>query len=137
MAKAASSSSLKELIEAHLDETKVQLERLETIFENLGKSSRGPACKAMEGLIEEGSEILEEDGEDAVKDAAIIAAAQRVEHYEIAGYGTARTFAQHLGLENVVELLQATLDEEKETDVALTMLAESEINIEATAGTEA
>jgi ferritin-like metal-binding protein YciE len=93
----------------------------------------------MEGLVEEGAEIIEhkKEADPAVLDAALIAAAQRVEHYEIAGYGTARTFAQHLGLDNVVELLQATLDEEKETDVALTMLAESEINIEATAGTEA
>lgn len=137
MMKAATSEKLKAAFEEHLEVTNVQIERLEEIFTELEVSSRGPKCAAMEGLVEEGSEIIEhkKEADPAVLDAALIAAAQRVEHYEIAGYGTARTFAQHLGLDKVVELLQTTLDEEKETDVALTMLAESEINIEATAAT--
>lgn len=139
MMKAASSEKLKEAFAEHLEVTNGQIERLDEIFAELEVSSRGPKCAAMEGLIEEGSELIEhkKDADAAVFDAALIAAAQRVEHYEIAGYGSARTFAQHLGLDSVVELLQATLDEEKDTDVALTELAESEVNIEATEEAEA
>jgi len=134
MAKAAHSEKLKEAITEHLEVTKGQVERLDQIFEELEVSSRGPKCAAMEGLIEEGSELIEKrkQADEAVFDAALIGAAQKVEHYEIAGYGTARSFAQHLGLENVIALLEETLEEEKSTDVSLTELAESEINIEAT-----
>ena len=133
MAKAAESEDLKAAFEEHLEVTKTQVERLETIFEELGVSPKGKKCKAMEGLIEEGSELISEDGEASVKDAALIAAAQKVEHYEIAGYGCARTFAQLLGMEKAAELLQETLDEEGETDKKLTELAETVINVEAQA----
>lgn len=133
MAKGAQSSALADAIKTHLEETKEQVERLEQIFEMLDVSSRGPKCAAMEGLVEEGSDMLEEEGEAAVIDAGIIAAAQRVEHYEIAGYGVARTFARLLGHDKVADLLQTTLDEEAATDKKLTELAESEINVEAAA----
>jgi len=133
MAKGASSEALKEGIEDHLEQTKVHVERLEQIFQMLDKSPRAEHCKAMEGLIEEGSDLLEEEGEPDVKDAALIGAAQRVEHYEIAAYGTIRTFAELLGLDKAVKLLQQTLDEEKETDEKLTELAMSEVNAEARA----
>jgi ferritin-like metal-binding protein YciE len=136
MAKGASSDKLREGIEKHLEETKGHVERLEKIFELMEGSPKGKKCKAMEGLVEEGKEVLEEDAEPAVKDAAIIAAAQRVEHYEIAGYGTARTFAQHLGLDKVAKLLEQTLKEEKACNETLTELAESEINVAATSGSE-
>lgn len=131
MAKGASSDALKEAITDHLEQTKTHVERLETIFEDLGKAARAEHCKAMEGLVEEGAELLEEDGDAMVKDAALIGAAQRVEHYEISAYGTARTLAELLGQKNAVKLLQQTLDEEKETDAKLTELAMSEINVEA------
>jgi ferritin-like metal-binding protein YciE len=137
MAKGAQSKALKAAITEHLEVTKKQAERLEQVFELLDVSSRGPKCAAMEGLIEEGSEMLEEDGDASVIDAGIIGAAQRVEHYEIAGYGVARTFARLLGHDKVADLLQTTLDEEAETDVKLTELAESEINVEAASGAEA
>jgi len=131
MAKGAASEALREAFEDHLEQTKEHVERLESIFENLGKAARAEHCKAMEGLVEEGADLLEEDGEDMVKDAALIGAAQKVEHYEIASYGTARTFAELLGNDKAVQLLQQTLDEEKETDAKLTELAMSEINVEA------
>jgi ferritin-like metal-binding protein YciE len=131
MAKGAASESLREAFEEHLEQTKGQVERLEKAFKIIGKAPRAEHCKAMEGLLEEGSELLEEDGEPAVKDAALIGAAQKVEHYEISGYGTARSLAELLGLDDVAELLQETLDEEKETDELLTKLALSEINVEA------
>lgn len=134
MAKGANSEVLRDAINEHLEVTKEQAERLEQIFQMLDVSSRGPRCAAMEGLIEEGSEMLEEDGEEAVIDAGIIAAAQRVEHYEIAGYGVARTFARLLGHNKIADLLQTTLDEEGDTDKKLTELAESEINVEAASG---
>jgi ferritin-like metal-binding protein YciE len=133
MAKGASSQALKEGIEDHLEQTKGHVERLERVFKLLDKSPRAEHCKGMEGLIEEGSDLLEEDGEPHVKDAALIAAAQRVEHYEISGYGTARTLAELLGLGEAVDLLQQTLDEEKETDEKLTELAMSEVNVQAPA----
>src|SRR5207247_2709363 len=104
MAKAASSEELRTAFEEHLEETKKQVERLEQIFERLGTSGRGKKCKGMEGLLEEGKEIIDEDGDDMVKDAALISAAQHVEHYEIAGYGCARTFASLLGPEESAEL---------------------------------
>jgi len=131
MAKGASSEVLRAAIEEHLEQTKGQVERLEKVFTLIDKAPRAEHCKAMEGLIEEGSELLEEEGEDAVKDAALIGAAQKVEHYEISGYGTARTLAELLGLKEGAKLLQETLDEEKETDEKLTELAMSEVNPQA------
>src|SRR5436190_1339807 len=106
MAKAAASPELKAAFEEHLEETKGQVERLSSVFEKLGESPKRKKCKAMEGLIEEGSEVIELEGDDSVKDAALICAAQKVEHYEMAGYGCARTFASLLGLDEVAELLQ-------------------------------
>lgn len=127
MAKNASSKSLKEAITSHLEETRHQVERLEQVGQALGIKLSGKKCKAMEGLIAEGAEILEADGPEPVIDAAIIAAAQRVEHYEISAYGTARTFAAQLGHQNAVELLQETLEEESAADEKLTSLSEDEI----------
>jgi ferritin-like metal-binding protein YciE len=126
MAKGAANENLKAAFEEHLEQTKGHVERLEKIFELLQKSPRAEHCKGMEGLIAEGAELLEEEGEEMVKDAALIGAAQRVEHYEIAAYGTARTLAELLGMKNAVKLLQQTLDEEKETDEKLTQLALAE-----------
>jgi len=131
MAKAASNQDLRSAIEEHLEETKNQVQRLETIFQELDESPKGKKCKGMEGLIEEGAETIGEDGEPSVIDAGIIAAAQRVEHYEIAAYGCARTFAGRLGLDDQVNLLQETLDEEANADKKLTDLAESMINEDA------
>jgi ferritin-like metal-binding protein YciE len=133
MAKGAASETLRTAIEEHLEQTKGQVERLEKVFAMVDKAPRAEHCKAMEGLISEGDELLQEDGEASVKDAALIAAAQKVEHYEISGYGTARTLAELLGLDQAVELLQQTLDEEKDTDVKLTKLAMSEVNPQAQA----
>jgi ferritin-like metal-binding protein YciE len=131
MAKAANSEALREALQEHLEVTKEQAVRLEQIFDQLGISSRGPKCEAMEGLIAEGEELLEQEGAPAVMDAGIISAAQRVEHYEMAGYGSARTFARLLGHDEMAETLQKTLDEEGDADEKLTELAESEINVEA------
>lgn len=130
MAKAATSPALKQGFEKHLKETKVHIERLETIFDALGESPKGKKCKAMEGLLEEGADVIEENATDEVRDVALIAAAQRVEHYEMAGYGCVRTYAQLLGENKAMKLLQTTLDEEGKTDQALTKLAEK-INIDA------
>ena len=135
MAKGATSEELREGIEEHLEQTRNQAQRLEQIFERLGEKPKGEKCKGMEGVIKEGSETLEKDMDDDTKDAAIIAAAQRVEHYEIAGYGTARTYANLLGESEAAELLEETLEEEKETDQKLTQLAE-EINVEAAEGAD-
>ena len=132
MAKAASSDKLRQGFEEHLEQTKNHVQRLEKIFQTLGESPKGKKCKGMEGLIEEGSEVMEEDYEGSVMDAALIGAAQRVEHYEIAGYGTVRTMAETLGESDHVSLLEETLQEEKETDEKLTELA-SRINTEASA----
>lgn len=131
MAKNATNPELKEALESHLEETRGHVERLEEIFEKLGKKPTGKTCKGMQGLIAEGSEVMSEDGADAVIDAAIIAAAQRVEHYEMAGYGTVRTFAAILGEDEAEDLLQETLDEEGEADKKLTDIAESIVNEEA------
>ena len=136
MAKAASSQELKNAFEKHLDQTKGHVERLEQIFQQLNESPKGKTCHGMKGLIEEGSEILEQDGEESVLDAGIIVAAQKVEHYEIAGYGSVRTFAHLLGQNKAAELLQTTLDEESETNELLTRLAESIINPEAVRDSE-
>ena len=131
MAKAASHEELAQAFKDHLAETKTQVERLEKIFKKLGVSPKGKHCKAMEGLLEEGKDIMAEDAEPAVLDAALIASAQRVEHYEMAGYGCVRTFARLLGYDEAADLLQETLDEEGSTDKHLTDLAESVINAEA------
>jgi len=131
MAKAASSEELKDAFEKHLEQTKGHVKRLEEVFEDLDEKPKGKTCRAMRGLIQEGSEILEQDGDESVRDAGIIVAAQKVEHYEIAGYGSARTFAHLLGQNKAAELLQATLDEESETNELLNRLAESIINPEA------
>lgn len=131
MAKKASHDELKQAFATHLEETKGHVERLEQIFEKLGKRAGGKTCKAMQGIVEEGKEMMEEDAEPEVLDAALIAAAQRAEHYEIAAYGTVRTYAKLLGDEKAAKLLQTTLDEEGKTDKLLTDLAESSINIEA------
>lgn len=131
MAKAASSPDLKAAFEEHLQQTEGHITRLESVFETLRLKPTRKTCKAMKGLVEEGSEMIEEDGDEAVKDAALIGAAQRVEHYEIAAYGTIRTFAENLGYNDAVDLLQQTLEEEKQTDENLTELA-SNINFEAT-----
>jgi ferritin-like metal-binding protein YciE len=132
MAKAASSDELREGFEKHLEQTKGHVQRLEKIFEALGENPKGKKCKGMEGLIEEGSEAMQEDYEGSVLDAALIGAAQRVEHYEIAGYGTVRSMAETLAEDDHVSLLEETLQEEKETDEKLTELA-SQINTEANA----
>lgn len=131
MANGASSVELKNAFETHLKETEGHVERLEEVFELLDEAPRGKVCKAMKGLIEEGSEILEEDGEDSVLDAGIIVAAQKVEHYEMAAYGSVRTFAELLGLGEAVELLQTTLDEESAANELLNDLAKDIVNPEA------
>ena len=123
MAKAANSDDLKAGFEEHLEQTEGHVERLEKIFEGRDKSPKGKKCKAMEGLVEEGSEIIKEEMTPEVKDAALIAAGQRVEHYEIAGYGTVRTYAEILGYSDAAQLLQSTLDEEGDTNKKLTKLA--------------
>ena len=130
LAKAASSKELKAGFEEHLEQTKGHVQRLEQIFEMLDESPKGKKCRGMEGLVEEGSEVMEEDFEDAVLDAALIGAAQRVEHYEIAGYGTVRALAEELGESDHASLLEETLEEEKETDEKLTQLAK-QINAQA------
>jgi ferritin-like metal-binding protein YciE len=131
MAGAAKSPELKRSFEQHLIETEGQVRRLEEIFRLLGRTPKRETCEAMKGLIKEGDEIVKATGDPDVKDAALIAAAQRVEHYEISGYGTARTFALHLGHEEAASLLEETLREEKKTDQLLTDLAERSINIRA------
>jgi ferritin-like metal-binding protein YciE len=136
MAKGASSPELKDAFETHLEQTKGHVERLEQLFEQLDESPKGKTCHGMKGLIEEGSEILKEDGEDSVLDAGMIVAAQKVEHYEIASYGSARTFANLLGKDEAARLLQSTLDEESETNEILNRLAESIVNPEAVSETE-
>jgi len=134
MIKAVTSEDLREGLENHLQETEQQITRLEQIFEKLELPARGMKCEAMEGLIEEGKKAIEEDMEDQVRDAAIIAACQRVEHYEIAGYGCARTFARQLGHNEIADQLQRTLDEEKTADEKLTQIAMQHVNEEAMAG---
>jgi ferritin-like metal-binding protein YciE len=128
MAKAATSDNLRTAFEDHLEETKDHVTRLEQIFTELEEKPKRKKCKAMEGLIEEGKEVIDEDGVAEVKDAALIGAAQRVEHYEMAGYGTTRALAETLSLPTVVDLLQQTLDEEGAADKKLNDLALSEVN---------
>jgi ferritin-like metal-binding protein YciE len=131
MAQAAHAPELQQALEMHLQETEQHAERLDSIFQQIGASPGRKTCKAMQGLIEEGSELMKEDGEPMVMDAALIAAAQRVEHYEIAGYGCARTFAQYLGMNEVADTLQTTLDEEKQADEKLNQIAMGFVNAEA------
>ncbi len=128
MAKAATNPDLKAAFEEHLEVTRGQVERLKQVFEVLGLPARGKECKAMKGLIEESSEMIEEDAEDYVKDAGLIVAAQKVEHYEIAGYGSLATWAETTGHTKVAKLLGETLAEEKEADEKLNELAEGTIN---------
>jgi ferritin-like metal-binding protein YciE len=130
MAKAANSEELRTGFEEHLEQTRGHVQRLEQIFKELGEKPSGKKCKGMEGLVAEGQEMMGEDFEDDVMDAALISAAQRVEHYEIAAYGTVRTYAELLGEDTAVQLLEQTLEEEKETDQKLTDMA-SEINVRA------
>jgi ferritin-like metal-binding protein YciE len=139
MAKAANTDALRQGFEMHLEQTQMHKDRLEQIFGRIGASPGRKKCEGMEGLIKEGEEAIELEGDALVKDAALIAAAQRVEHYEIAGYGTVRTFASQLGYQDDTKLLQQTLNEEGETDKKLTALAEgglgrNGINEQAVAG---
>lgn len=131
MIKAASHPELQAAFEEHLEQTEGQIERLEQVFKLLGLPAKGKKCDGMAGLIEEGKKMMEEDAEPSVKDAALIAAAQKVEHYEIASYGCVCTYAEMLGYEQIHELLGQNLDEEETTDEKLTVLAETVINIEA------
>jgi len=131
MARKASSPELRQAFTSHLEESKGHLERLNQIFEKMGEKPRAKKCKGIEGIIEEGKDVMEEAENEEVLDAALIAAAQRVEHYEMAAYGTVRTYARLLGDEQAARLLQQTLDEEGEADKKLTSLAESGINVEA------
>jgi ferritin-like metal-binding protein YciE len=129
MAKAANSDELREAFETHLEQTEGQVKRLEKIGKQLDETMKGKTCKAMKGLVEEGKEIMEEDAEPVLLDLALIGAAQKVEHYEIAGYGTARTLAELAGESDIAETLQETLDEEGETDKLLTSIA-MKLNVE-------
>ena len=131
MEKAATNPQLKDAFRSHLRETEGQVARLESIFRTLGRDPSRETCEAMKGLIKEGSDIVNAKGDTSVKDAALIAAAQRVEHYEIAGYGSARTFAQRLGHTDAARLLQETLDEEAAADKKLTAIANGNVNIQA------
>jgi ferritin-like metal-binding protein YciE len=130
-----SSEELKNALSEHLEITRGQAERLEQIFENMGEKAKAQKCKGMAGVIEEGNETVKEAEEEDVRDAAILASAQKVEHYEMAGYGTVRTWATLLGEEDAANLLEETLNEEKEADQKLTEIAES-INVEAREGEE-
>jgi ferritin-like metal-binding protein YciE len=131
MAKATSSDQLRSAFEKHQAETEVQIERLEQIFESLGKAARGKKCEAIEGILDEGKEIMEEYADTTALDPGLLAAAQAVEHYEISRYGTLRTWANTLGLKDAVKLLDQTLAEEKKTDDALSKLALTAVNAEA------
>lgn len=132
MIEKTSSDKLRMAFEAHLEETRSQIERLEKVFDLLGEKPKGEKCKAMEGIIKEAEDMLSEDADSAVMDAALIASAQRVEHYEIAGYGTLCTFAKQLGLDSeAIGLLESILGEEKDTDLKLTQIAEASVNSKA------
>jgi ferritin-like metal-binding protein YciE len=136
MAKTAANEELKAAFEQHLEQTEEHISRLERVFEDLGEKPKGTKCEAMKGLIEEGKRMMEESNDEDVRDAAMIAAAQKVEHYEIATYGTLRTYAEMLGHDDQADLLQETLDEEKDTDENLTELAVTCVNLEAEEGEE-
>ncbi|HEX4085532.1 MAG TPA: ferritin-like domain-containing protein [Chthoniobacteraceae bacterium] len=125
MAKAATDTKLKKAFTDHLEQTHGHVSRLEQIFDALGEKATGETCQAMEGLIKEGSQFIDAEGDDVVRDSGLIGAAQRVEHYEMAGYGTVRSLAQRLGEDQAADILQETLDEEGEADHLLTEIAES------------
>lgn len=131
MVQAATSAELKQAFEKHLAETQGQIGRLERVFNHLGQTPARKTCKAMQGLIAEGEETIGEEADPEVKDAALIAAAQRIEHYEMAGYGTVSAYAKLLREDEVLQLLQETLAEEKATDASLSQLAETTINLQA------
>jgi len=131
MAKAAESAELQEAFTLHTKETEGQIKRLERVFKEVGQAVRAKRCKGMEGLVEEGKEKMEEEGEPQVLDAALIASAQKIEHYEIAAYGCLRTYAELLGYTEAAQLLQQTLEEEEATDKKLNTLAEGGINEQA------
>ena len=131
MAKAARNKELAAGFQEHLEQTKGHAQRLEQILSSHKQTSRGPKCRGMEGIVAEGAELIEEEADDEVKDAGLISAAQRVEHYEMAGYGTARTYAELLSDKEGANLLQMTLEEERATDQKLTKLAKSAINVAA------
>jgi len=131
MAKSVESEELRQAFETHREETMRQVERLEKVFELMGKKARGEPCEAIQGLIEEAKEVMDEAEDADVMDAGILAAAQAIEHYEIARYGTLRAWAEELGMKDAVKLLQETLDEEKKTDKLLTDIAVARINREA------
>ena len=133
MVKAASNEQLAAGFKDHLEQTKEHAVRLEKILSSHSQTTRGPKCKGMEGVLQEGAEMIEEEADEEVRDAGLIAAAQRVEHYEIAGYGTARTLATRLGESEAADKLQATLDEEGEADRKLSAIAENEVNAEGAA----
>ncbi|HZS54542.1 MAG TPA: ferritin-like domain-containing protein [Bryobacteraceae bacterium] len=137
MAEAATSPQLKQAFQAHLTETEGHVSRLERIFREINVEPKRETCEAMKGLIAEGEEMIKAHGDADIKDAALIAAAQRVEHYEMSGYGTARSFAQRLGLTQAATLLQQTLNEEKAADEKLTRIAESSVNQKATSASAA
>ncbi|HCC59529.1 MAG TPA: ferritin-like domain-containing protein [Solibacterales bacterium] len=132
MAESASSAELRSAFQEHLDQTRTHVARLEEIFTMHGEKIKGEKCAGIEGILKEGKELMDEDAQPMVRDAALIAAAQRVEHYEIAVYGCVRTYAQQLGFDRAANLLQTTLREEEQTDKKLTGIAESRVNVEAT-----
>ena len=134
MAEAACSQELRSAFEHHLEQTREHVSRLKDIFEEIGEKSSGETCEAMKGLIKEGEVLVKAEGDPDVRDAGLIGAAQRVEHYEIAGYGTARSLAQRLGDRQVAGTLQLTLNEEAEADKKLTSIAESQVNVSAASG---
>lgn len=131
MAEAAGSSQLKTAFEHHLEQTRRHVSRLENIFQEIGEKATGETCEAMKGLIKEGEVLIKAEGPAEIRDAGLIGAAQRVEHYEIAGYGTARSLARRLGDERVASVLQETLNEEAEADKKLTTIAENQVNVSA------
>jgi ferritin-like metal-binding protein YciE len=131
MADAAANGDLRTAFQHHLQQTKNQVSRLEQVFQIIGQKAQSKTCEAMRGLITEGEEMVNATGDPNVKDAALIAAAQRVEHYEIAGYGCVRTFAQRLGHQQAAQLLEQTLEEEKDTDRILNQIAERNVNVKA------
>ncbi len=131
MAKKVQSPELRQAFEQHQAETEQQVERLEQVFELMGKKARGETCEAIQGLVEEGREVMEEFKDSPALDAGLLSAAQAIEHYEISRYGTMRTWARQLGLNDAAKLLEETLEEEKKTDALLTRLAEASVNTKA------
>jgi ferritin-like metal-binding protein YciE len=132
MAEQAGTGELRAAFEDHLQQTREHVNRLERIFERLNESPKGDTCDGMKGIISEGEDMMDEDAEESVSDAALISSAQKVEHYEIASYGSVRTYAQQLGYDQDSQLLQRTLDEEGETDKRLSRIAETRVNVDAT-----